>query len=95
MIEAGCEQKKDVLSQLEAESLALTRFISPGEAELVKARLMQISRSWEELLNSVRRRGAELQASLVYKVKLIEDMDEVLTLCCFVCVFVHVFAVGS
>lgn len=93
MIEAGCEEKKDVLSQLEAASL--TRFISPGEAERVKARLMQISRSWEELLNSVRRRGVELQASLVYKVKLIEDMDEVLTLCCFVCVFVHVFAVCS
>lgn len=76
-MEAGLEEKKDVLRQLEAESRALTRFITPGEAEHIKARLMQISSSWEELSNNVKRRGAELQASLLHKLKLSEDMDEV------------------
>ncbi|MCJ8743979.1 hypothetical protein PDJAM_G00100910, partial [Pangasius djambal] len=77
VMEAGLEEKKDVLRKLEAESRALTRFITPGEAERIKARLMQISRYWEELTNSVKQRGAELQASLSHKVKLTEDMDEV------------------
>ncbi|TSR99416.1 Nesprin-1 [Bagarius yarrelli] len=76
-MEAGLEKRKDIWSHLEAESRALTQFINPGEAERIRARLMQISRSWEELTDGVMRRGVELQASLGYKVKLTEDVDEV------------------
>lgn len=65
------------MSQLEAESRALTRFITPGEVENIKSGLIKISRYWEELTDSVKRRGAELQASLTHKAKLSEDMDEV------------------
>uniref|UniRef100_A0AAR2JHF7 Spectrin repeat containing, nuclear envelope 1b n=1 Tax=Pygocentrus nattereri TaxID=42514 RepID=A0AAR2JHF7_PYGNA len=41
-IEAGLEERMDVLNQLEMECHALTRFITPGEAERIKARLIQI-----------------------------------------------------
>ena len=68
----------NVMSQLEMESHALTRFVTPREAERIKARLIQISRYWEELKNNVKQRGVELQVSSSHKMKLTEDLDEVL-----------------
>uniref|UniRef100_A0A8B9RI12 Spectrin repeat containing, nuclear envelope 1a n=1 Tax=Astyanax mexicanus TaxID=7994 RepID=A0A8B9RI12_ASTMX len=62
------EERMKVLSQLESESHALARFITPGGAERIKARLIQIGRYWEELRSNVKQRGMELQASVLHKV---------------------------
>uniref|UniRef100_A0A8B9L0L9 Spectrin repeat containing, nuclear envelope 1a n=1 Tax=Astyanax mexicanus TaxID=7994 RepID=A0A8B9L0L9_ASTMX len=70
------EERMKVLSQLESESHALARFITPGGAERIKARLIQIGRYWEELRSNVKQRGMELQASVLHKVKLNEDLEE-------------------
>lgn len=77
-MEAGLEERMNVLSQLEMESHSLTRFITPGEVERIQTRLMQVGRYWEELKNNVKQRMAELQASSSHKMKLTEDLCEVL-----------------
>uniref|UniRef100_A0AAR2ILP8 Spectrin repeat containing, nuclear envelope 1b n=1 Tax=Pygocentrus nattereri TaxID=42514 RepID=A0AAR2ILP8_PYGNA len=79
-IEAGLEERMDVLNQLEMECHALTRFITPGEAERIKARLIQISRYWEELKNNVKQRGVELQVKNLLK-ELAEKLNKPVTSC--------------
>uniref|UniRef100_A0A8K9XYB1 Spectrin repeat containing nuclear envelope protein 1 n=1 Tax=Oncorhynchus mykiss TaxID=8022 RepID=A0A8K9XYB1_ONCMY len=62
-LEKHISTRAAILSHLEAESEALSGFVTPGEAGRIRARLAQMERYWEELKESVEQLGGELNQS--------------------------------
>lgn len=77
---AEIQGRAEVLSQLEADSQALSLFVSSGEAARIKARLTQIGRYWEELRESVQQLDGQLQESFCHQQKFKTSFEKVLRL---------------
>uniref|UniRef100_A0A8K9Y661 Spectrin repeat containing nuclear envelope protein 1 n=1 Tax=Oncorhynchus mykiss TaxID=8022 RepID=A0A8K9Y661_ONCMY len=71
------EERAAILSHLEAESEALSGFVTPGEAGRIRARLAQMERYWEELKESVEQLGGELNQSATCRQRFNNDLEQV------------------
>lgn len=77
VVSAELQDRAQVPSQLEAESQALAQFVSSGEAARIKARLTQIGRYWEELIESVQQVDGQLGESFSHQQKFRISLEEV------------------
>lgn len=77
VVSAELQERAQVPSQLEAESQALAQFVSSGEAARIKARLTQIGRYWEELIESVQQIDGQLEESFSHQRKFKISLEEV------------------
>jgi nesprin-1 len=74
---ARLEERAAILSHLEAESEALSGFVTPGEAGRIRARLAQMERYWEELKESVEQLGGQLNQSATCRQRFNNNLEQV------------------
>ncbi|KPP77537.1 nesprin-1-like, partial [Scleropages formosus] len=78
-VEAGLQERTEVLPLLETESCSLGQFISPEEAARMRARLMQVGQEWEELQESVERVGGDLEQRTAHLHRFTQDLEQART----------------
>ncbi|XP_029943268.1 nesprin-1-like [Salarias fasciatus] len=76
---AELQDRAQALSRLEADSQALSRFVSSGEAARIRARLTQVGRFWEELKESLQQLEAQLEQSSAHQQRFQSSLDQVQT----------------
>ncbi|XP_029943278.1 nesprin-1-like [Salarias fasciatus] len=76
---AELQDRAQALSRLEADSQALSRFVSSGEAARIRARLTQVGRFWEELKESLQQLEAQLEQSSAHQQRFQTSLDQVQT----------------
>ena len=62
---------------MEADCDALSRFVTPGEAGCIRARLTQMRRYWEELKGRVEQLGGQLNQSASYRQRYNDNLEQV------------------
>ncbi|XP_040920912.1 nesprin-1-like [Toxotes jaculatrix] len=73
----GLEERRAALGHMEADCEALSRFVTPGEAGRIRARLTQIRRYWEELKGRVEQLGGQLNQSASYRQRYNDNLEQV------------------
>lgn len=62
---------------MEADCEALSKFVTPGEAGHIRARLVQMRRYWEELKGRVDELGGQLNQSVSYRQRYNDNLEQV------------------
>lgn len=73
----GLEERRALLDHMEADCEALSKFVTPGEAGHIRARLAQIRRHWEELKGRVEELGGQLNQSVSYRQRYNDNLEQV------------------
>ncbi|CAB1447009.1 unnamed protein product [Pleuronectes platessa] len=73
----GLEERRAALAHMEADCEALSRFVTPGEAGCLRARLTQMKRYWEELKGRVEQLGGQLNQSASYRQRYNDNLEQV------------------
>nr|XP_019953051.1 PREDICTED: nesprin-1-like [Paralichthys olivaceus] len=73
----GLEERREALAHMEADCEALSRFVTPGEAGCIRARLTQMRRYWEELKGRVEQLGGQLNQSASYRQRYNDNLEQV------------------
>lgn len=71
----GLEERRATLGHMEADCEALSRFVTPGEAGHIRARLMQMRRYWEELKGRAEQLGGRLNQSASYRQRYNDNLE--------------------
>lgn len=75
----GLEQRREVLAGMEADCEALARFVTPGEAGRIWARLTHMRHYWEELKGKVEQLGGQLNQSALFRQRYNDNREQVLS----------------
>lgn len=70
-------ERRAALAQMEADSEALSGFVTPGEAGRVRARLVQTRRRFDELTERTEQLGEQLNLSTSYRQRCNNNLDQV------------------
>lgn len=62
---------------MEADCEALSRFLTPGEAGCIRARLTHMRRYWEELKESAEQLKGQLNQNASYRQKYNDNLEQV------------------
>ncbi|XP_027140369.1 nesprin-1 isoform X4 [Larimichthys crocea] len=73
----GLEERRAALAHMEADCEALSRFVTPGEAGHIRARLTQMRRCWEELKGRVEQLGGQLNQNATYRQRYNDNLEQV------------------
>ncbi|XP_039981906.1 nesprin-1-like [Xiphias gladius] len=73
----GLDERRAALAQMETDCEALSKFVTPGEAGLIRARLAQMRRYWEELKGRVEQLGGQLNQSASYRQRYNDNLEQV------------------
>lgn len=73
----GLEERKAALAHIETDCEALSRFVTPGEAGRIRARLTQTRRYWDELKGRVEQLGGQLNQSASYRQRYNDNLEQV------------------
>ncbi|XP_037541085.1 nesprin-1 [Nematolebias whitei] len=73
----GLAERRAALAQMEADSETLSRFVTPGEAGHVRARLVQTRRRFDELMERTEQLGEQLNLSASYRQRCNNNLDQV------------------
>lgn len=73
----GLTERRAALAQMEADSEALSRFVTPGEAGHVRARLIQTRHRFDELTERTEQLGEQLNLSASYRQRCNDNLDQV------------------
>ncbi|XP_074471049.1 nesprin-1-like isoform X2 [Sebastes fasciatus] len=73
----GLEERRTALAHMEADCEALSRFVTPGEAGRIRARLALMRRYWEELKGRVEQLGGQLNQSASYWQRYNDNLEQV------------------
>lgn len=73
----GLEERRAALAHMEADSEALSRFVTPGEAGHIREKLTQMRRHWEELKGSVEQLEGQLNQSASYRQRYNDILEQV------------------
>lgn len=76
-VEGGLEDRKAALALMEADCEALSRFVTPGEAGHIQAKLTQIKCHWEELKRTVEQLEGQLNQSVSYRQRYNDNLEQV------------------
>lgn len=71
------EERKAVLVLMEADSEALSRFVTSGEAGSIRAQLNQTRQYWEELKGRAEQLGVQLNQSASYRQRCNDNLEQV------------------
>lgn len=73
----GLEERRAAVTHMEADCEALSRFVTPGEAGRIRARLTQTRRYFEELKGRVEQLGGQLNQSASYRQRYNDNLEQV------------------
>lgn len=73
----GLEERKAALAHMEMDCEALSKFVTPGEAGHIRARLAQMRCHWEELKGRVEQLEGQLNQSASYRHRYNDILEQV------------------
>lgn len=71
------EERRAALTQMEADSEALSQFMTPGEVGHVRARLVQMRRRFDELAERTEVLGVQFNQSAAYRQRCNNNLEQV------------------
>lgn len=91
----GLEARSPSLLRMEEDFEALFRFMTPGESGCIRTRLVQMRRSWQELMEKTEQLTGQLNQSASYRQRCSDNLEQVFFAICrndwlfFWCFFWH------
>ncbi|XP_024912651.1 nesprin-1-like [Cynoglossus semilaevis] len=76
-VEKGLDDRRSALTLMEADCEALSRFLTPGEAGCIRARLTHMRRYWEELKESAEQLKGQLNQNASYRQKYNDNLEQI------------------
>lgn len=76
-VEGGLEERRAALAHMEADCEALSRFVTPGQAGHIRAKLTQMRCHWEELKGRVEQLEGQLNQSVSYRQRYNDNLEQV------------------
>lgn len=78
----GLEARSPSLLRMEEDFEALLRFMTPGESGCIRTRLVQMRRSWQELMEKTEQLTGQLNQSASYRQRCSDNLEQVFFAIC-------------